>query len=310
MDRKSLLASLFLSLGVACAPTGPANVDKLTLPGDGYYPESIGSAKDGTLYIGSLATGQVVKFAPQSTTAEVFIAPGILRSALGVLVDDSDSLLYVCDNDLSPKSPGLPAVRSFHLEDGTEAASYPFPVGGFCNDLGFDGNKNLYVTDSTSKIYRLPKGKSTLTLFSDAAALAPSSPQGFGADGIIWDGASSLYVNTFSDSRLLRFPIDAEGSAGTPTQVTVTPALSFPDGMRLLADKTLLVVEGAGRLSRVAISGTTATATTLADKLDGPTSVVQYEKEAWVTEGQLGHFLGTIAGPPRTPFLVRRVPLP
>ena len=244
------------------------------------------------------------------TKTPVFIGTGVVRSVAGVLVDDDSSLLYVCDNDLSPTNPGLPVVRSFRLQDGAPVASYPFAAGGFCNDLAFDGQKNLFVADSAGKIHRLEKGGSTLAVWSSAPLLAPSSPQGYGADGIVWDGASSLYVNTFSDSRLLRFPINADGSAGTPVSLTVTPALSSPDGMRLIDGNTLLLVEGAGRLTRVAVSGATASATVLKDQLNGPTSVVRYDQAAWITEGQLGHLFGSIAGPPSAPFLVRRVDLP
>lgn len=282
---------------------------ELQLPGDKYYPESLSIAKDGTLYVGSLATAQVVKFTPQSTTAEVFIAPGAVRSVAGVLVDDSADLLYLCDNDLSPTNPGLPVVRSFKLEDGAPAATYTFPAGGFCNDLAFDGQKNLFVADSTGKVLRLAKGSSTLSVWSSAAQLAPSSPQGYGADGIVWDGQSNLYVNTFSDGRLLRIPINADGSAGKATPITVSPALNSPDGMRLQDDGSLLLVEGAGRLTRVDVSGATATATVLQDGLDAPTSVVKFGQEAWISEGQLGHLFGFVAGPPKTPFVVKRVTL-
>ena len=54
----------------------------------------------------------------------------------------------------------------------------------------------------------------------------------------------------------------------------------------------------------------TASATVLKDQLNGPTSVVRYDQAAWITEGQLGHLFGSIAGPPSAPFLVRRVDLP
>ena len=137
------------------------------------------------------------------------------------------------------------------------------------------------VADSAGKIHRLEKGGSTLAVWSSAPLLAPSSPQGYGADGIVWDGKDGLYVNTFSSSTLLRFPINADGSAGTPSPIRVSPALSSPDGMRLLDASTLLVVEGAGRLTRVAVSGTTATATVLKDGLNSPTSVAHYGGYGW-----------------------------
>jgi sugar lactone lactonase YvrE len=308
--RKNVLAPLLLSLGIGCgsAPTGPADVSSLTLPGDKYYPESLTIAADGTLLVGSLGTGQVVKFAPGSTTAEVFLAPGSVKNVSGVLVDDESAALYLCAVDITGTT--APAVKSFKLSDGSPLASYPLPTQSFCNDLAFDGQHNLYVADSYGKIFRLPRGGSALGVWSSDAALAPTSAMAYGADGIVWDGKDGLYVNTFTEGALLRIPIKADGSAGPAARITVTPALSFPDGMRLLADNTLLVAEGAGRVSKVTISGATATATALTQGLLGPTSVVRYQQTAWISEGQLGHLFGQLSGPPTTPFSLRRVSLP
>lgn len=319
MKRPSLkpltasLASLTLGLTLAAGcgpagPTGPADVEKLTLPGDNYYPESLSIAADGSLFVGSLGTGQVVRFAPGSTSAAVFVAPGSLKNVAGVLVDDEGSALYLCAVDTSGATPST--VKSYKLADGSLLATYPFPAAAFCNDMAFDGQRNLYVADSYGKIYRLPKGGSALALWSSDAALAPSSPMGYGADGIAWDGKDGLFVNTFTDGVLVRLPIKADGAAGPATKITVTPALSFPDGMRLLADNTLLVAEGAGRLSKVTVNGSTATATIIASSLNGPTSVVRYQQNAWISEGQLGHLFGQIPGPPTTPFSLRRIALP
>jgi sugar lactone lactonase YvrE len=311
MSRKSLFASALLSMTVACGATGPANVAELTLPGNNYYPESLNIAADGSLFVGSLATGQVVKFAPGSTNAEVFVPTGTINAVAGVLTDNTGGALYICADDLSTQNPALPAVRSYRLADGTPLATYPFPSAGFCNDMAFDGQHNLYVTDSGGKIYKLPNGGTALSLWSSDPSLAPPTPQGFGADGIVWDGQSSLYVGTFNNNTLLRFPINADGSAGTPVNITVTPTLNAPDGIRLLNANTLLLVEGgAGNLTQVAINGNTATATVLQNGLNGPTSVAMFGGYGWVSEGQLGHFLGTISGPPSTPFLVRRFAIP
>ncbi len=308
MISKSFVASALFSLSVACGSSGPADVDQLTLPGNNYYPESLNIAADGTLYIGSLATGQVVKFAPGSTMAEVFVPAGE-KAVAGVLVDDTGGALYICTDDFAKTNPAVPAVRSFRLSDGSPLSTYPFPTAGFCNDLAFDGQHNLYVSDSAGKIYKLPSGGSALALFSSDPALAPSTPQGFGADGIVWDGQSSLYVTKFTDSGLVRVPINADGSAGAAIPISVSPALSSPDGMRLFDPSTLLIAEGAGHLTKVALDGNTGTATVVKDGLNLPTSVVRYGGYGWVSEGQLGYFLGSLTGSPTLPFQIRRVAL-
>jgi sugar lactone lactonase YvrE len=286
--------------------SGASAMTELDLPGAGYYPESLTAAKDGSLYVGSIGGDGIMRVAPGAEGATKFVAPNNIKSVAGVMADDADGLLYACEDDLTVM-PYQATVRAFDLATGAAKASYPFPTGGFCNDFAFDGSGNLFVTDSFGKIYELAKGASSLSLWSADPLLAPSTAGGFGADGIAFDGTSNLYVNTFSDSRLLRIPVKSDGSAGAVTSITVTPALANPDGMRLIDATDLLMVEGGGnRLTKVTVSDTTGASTALVNRLDTPTSVVVSGGSYWITEGQLPHFLGAVSGPPNLPFLVRR----
>jgi hypothetical protein len=79
--------------------------------------------------------------------------------------------------------------------------------------------------------------------------------------------------------------------------------------MRALDEHTLLVVEGAGRLTKLALAGTTATATPISTTLDQPTSVIVARGSAWVSEGQLGRLFAMPPQMPNLPFAVRRVAL-
>ncbi len=92
-------------------------------------------------------------------------------------------------------------------------------------------------------------------------------------------------------------------------RIAVSPALTSPDGMRLVDARTLLVVENTGSLLRVALSGDTASATALADSLDQPTSVIVARGWAWVSQGQLGRLFAQPPQPPTLPFSVVRVKL-
>ena len=105
------------------------------------------------------------------------------------------------------------------------------------------------------------------------------------------------YVNTSSDSLLVRMPIKADGSAGPATKVPVSPLLSFPDGLRLLAGHAVLLAKNSGRLSTVAVSDATATAPQIAGWLLGPTWLMRYQQTAWAGEGQHRHLFGQIPGP-------------
>lgn len=61
-----LTALLALAVGVYAAETRT----EITLPGTRVFPESITSTSDGTLIVGSLGHGNVMRIAPGKTTAE------------------------------------------------------------------------------------------------------------------------------------------------------------------------------------------------------------------------------------------------
>jgi sugar lactone lactonase YvrE len=201
-------------------------VDQLDLPGDHFYPESITHAPDGTLFVSSVGTGEVVKFAPGATTASVFIkggAPsnqnGDPSNTSGVFVESSTSTLYLCAFLDLTKKPPPNEVRAYDLDTGALKAKYAFVGPSFCNDFAEDSSGNMFVTDSFGKVYKLAKGATTLAVWSTDPLLAPSSPTGVAADGIALDGKGNVYVNTFDSGRIVRIPIQADGSAGAAVEV-------------------------------------------------------------------------------------------
>jgi sugar lactone lactonase YvrE len=289
----SLLATLAVSTSlVACADDAEPQPDLLALPGQAYYPESLHAAADGTLYIGSLATGSVVAFDDGALEPRTVIAPGDhgVTGVTGVLVEADE--LWLCSVDTTFQR--ATEVRSFTLA-GQPIATYPMAATQFCNDLAFDATGNLYATDSFSgTIQRLEAGGVGFETYVEDPRFVPDTQGAFGLDGIAIIG-ETLYVNKFDTGEL--FAIDADRS------ITDLVTLVAPDGMRA-HEGALLVVEGAGRLTRVALDGTT---TTLAEDLDMPTSVVVSRGSAWVSEGQLGRLFANPAQAPNLPFAVRRI---
>jgi hypothetical protein len=277
----------------------------LALPGNAYYPESLSASADGTLFVGSLASGQVVAFDDGATEPRPVIgaASGVTGVA-GVVVHADE--LFVCSIDTTFQTPT--EVRSFAL-DGTPHHAYTLGTGRFCNDMAFDATGTLYVTDSFSgTVLRLPAGGSALEPWLTDAALAPAQQGAFGLDGIVaTDGA--LYLTKLDTGGLYRVAIGDDGRPAAMTRIAVSPALTSPDGMRLVDAHTLLVVENTGALLRIALSGDTAAATALADGLDQPTSVVVARGWAWVSQGQLGRLFAQPPQPPDLPFSVVRVKL-
>jgi hypothetical protein len=295
------LTRLALSMLAACA-ADPHEPDELTLPGSAYYPESLHASADGTLYVGSIATGEITAYDDGATTPRTVLAAGAtnVTGETGVFVHGDQ--LWICSIDTTFQRPT--ELASFDLH-GTPLASYPLAANQFCNDIAFDTAGTAYATDSFGgTIQRLRNG--ALETFVHDDRFVPASQGAFGLDGIAYDGANALYVNNLSTGALFRVAIDT----GAVTPIAVSPALVGPDGMRLLDAHTLLVVEGAAnRLSKVVLSETTATATPLSSDLDMPTAVVVARGSAWVSEGQLGRLFAQPSQAPNLPFAIRRVAL-
>jgi hypothetical protein len=84
------------------------------------------------------------------------------------------------------------------------------------------------------------------------------------------------------------------------TRITTSHPLEMADGMRPIGGNSFAMIEGAGRLDRVTVTGDTATVDTLRDGLNGPTAVTLVGDTAWVSEGQLSALFGK--KPPKLPF--------
>ena len=120
---------------------------EITLPGTRVFPESITSTADGTLIIGSLGHGDILRVAPKKTAAEEWIKPGTggLNGVLGVFADEKGKQLWVCSNNLENKGEAT-AVMSFDLKTGAPKGTYPPPgEGPLCNDIAVAGRQCIHI---------------------------------------------------------------------------------------------------------------------------------------------------------------------
>ena len=101
LTQTVIATALFSSvLWMTAAAAGPSSI---ALPGKRAFPESITSTRDGTLFVGRLGEGGIVRADPRTGAAAVFVAPGAAgsRSITGVFADDASGTLWACSNDLS-----------------------------------------------------------------------------------------------------------------------------------------------------------------------------------------------------------------
>jgi sugar lactone lactonase YvrE len=310
------MATLGLMLFAStCALAAPASI---TLPGERAFPESLSSTQDGTLYVGNLAEGGVVRIKPNGAP-EVWIKPGAFGSAsiLGVLADEPSNTLWVCSDDLSSAGIKVAGAKSGSAVIGflkTGAGKIRAEFAGkhnFCNDIAIDAAGAAYVTNSDSpQILRLSPGGKQLEAWFEDASLQPA-PDGTGLDGIAFGSDGNLYFNRYDAADLYRIDVK-DGNAGKLTKLQSSRKLVLADAMRPLSPNVFLLIEGGGRLDTMTVKGDSASVTTLKDGYDTPTGVTAVAGTAWVSEGQLEYLFDPAKHDqkPRMPFQLYAIILP
>jgi sugar lactone lactonase YvrE len=282
--RLGMLAAVVL---FACAVQA-ADRAEITFADGRIFPESVTSTKNGTLYFGSLGLDSVYRASPNASKAETWIMPKAsgLQTVLGVFADEPASTLWVCASASGGRGGapvvGETAMKAFGLKDASLKASYAFPGNGLCNDMAVAKDGTVYVTDTTgARVLRLKKGASALDVWASDPMLLGT------ADGVALLADGSVYVNSVGQGTLLRIPVKADGSAGPIVKLETSRPLTSPDGMRSVGSKTMLLVEGAGRLDEVTINGDKAEIKVLKEGLTGPTAVTLAGGIAYVAEARL-----------------------
>src|SRR4029077_13743734 len=205
--RSPQLAVLVLGVSFSVLAATPT-LESIPIPGTKAFPESITSTRDGTLYVGRLGDGGIVRVKPRTGESTIFVQPGASgsRSILGVFADEASNTLWACSNDLS--ALGAPAtgsdtgsaLKAFDLKTGNGKRSVSLPgPHAFCNDIAVDAQRSVYVTDSANPtILKLSAGATTFDVFAQDSAFSAPQTGGAGLDGIAFGNDGNLYVTTYA----------------------------------------------------------------------------------------------------------------
>jgi sugar lactone lactonase YvrE len=283
-----LSISAFLVMAAVARAAGSRT--EITLPGTRVFPESMTSTIDGTLIVGSLGHGYVLRIAPGQTAAKEWIKPGTngLNSVLGVFADERNKVLWVCSDKLGPTGEA-PAVKTFDLKTGAPKGSYPLPgdpTMALCNDIAVGVDRTAYVTDTRqNSVFMLKPGAKSL----DTAAKDPLLA---GADGLAFGNSTTLYVNSVSAGKILRLTLGPDGKSTKIVDLQLPRKLDRPDGMRAIGRQRLLLAENSGTMSIVTFSGSdmnTVVLKTLKQVAASTPGVTATRGMAWVVEGKLNY---------------------
>ena len=286
LNKYAISAGTLILLAASANAAPP--VTEITLPGTRVFPESITSTSDGTLIIGSLGHGNVMRIAPGKSIAEEWIKPGTggLNQVLGVFADEKAKTLWVCSNNLENKGEAT-SVKAFDLKTGAPKGTYPLPgEGTLCNDVAVADDGTAYVTDTRqgSVLMLKPRGKSL--------EVAAKDPLLAGADGLAFGEKTILYVNSVSANKLLLLDLGADGKSKTVIDLKLSRPVDRPDGMRAIGKNRLLLAENSGKMSIVTFEGAnpqTAVLKTIKEGLESTPGVTATRGMAWIVEGKLNY---------------------
>jgi gluconolactonase len=206
-----------------------AGLERFTeLTGGLDHPEGVAWDPDGRVYAGGEA-GQISAIELDGRTSEIASTGGFIY---GVTLDGAGNV-YACDfgNASVMQIAASGEVSTY----STGAPDRPLRVPNFAC---FDDSGNLYVTDSgewgrdDGAVFRIAPGGAT-SLFTDEPSRYPNGCC------VSADGGSLLVVQS-NGRGIDRVRIRDDGSAG-PVEPVVELPDSFPDGIALAGDGTMLV---------------------------------------------------------------------
>jgi hypothetical protein len=315
MKASSLAALVALagSLG-GCASDPALTRGDILIDGKGVHPESVTSANDGSLYVGSI-TGSIYRAGPRDVIAVPFIKPSGengLRAVFGVLADSKSNLLWVCSvaNPFErPPGPAIPSeLVAFELGSGKLIGRWAFPApGGTCNDISIAKDGSAYASDTPGgRILKLARGGSALEVVASDDRLKGIDGLAFGADG-------ALYINNVQRNEMWRVNFPAgPGSKAELTQLKVSEKMGGPDGLRHIGNNRFLQAEGtSGRATLVTIKGDNATIQVLRDGLNSSPGITLIGHTVYVVEGKIQYlFNPELRGKDPGPFKAIAIALP
>jgi gluconolactonase len=219
------------------------------------HPEGVAWGPDGRVYAGGEA-GQIYRV-EDDTFVQIASTDGFLY---GITLDANGNV-YGCDFGRAEVVRVTPTGEVRSYSKGTRERPMRVP-----NFAAFDDAGNLFVTDSgewrrdDGLVFRVSPGGETIVWAEEA--------NGFTNGCCLTAGGDALLVVESTKSRVVRFPILSDGSAG-PMELVVDLDGSLPDGVALATDGTMFV--GCYRPDRVWQVSPGGTAEILADDPDGVT---------------------------------------
>lgn len=282
MDRRAIAAAALttlISLTAFRSDAAPCLTVVAPLdPSIGQLPESITIDDDDNVFL-SMANAiwrvPAGQHAPELFATLPIPADGI-TFALG-LKFGPDGALYAGSGSFNPANDAAHVWRI--SPTGAVSAYVDLDPTGFPNDLAWDDDGNLFVTDPfLGRIYKIDDQRNIDVWADDPLLDGNGSVFGiasFGVDGIAFDkNKKNLYVTNLDYGEILRIPVQRHGDAGDPEVYAGDARLTGADGIAFDKNGNLYVAVNAQNQIAVVDRGGDVSVVAQGGPLDGPSSLV------------------------------------
>jgi sugar lactone lactonase YvrE len=291
----------------------------IELPSGFRYPNGIARAKDGTLYVGTVTSGQILRIQPDGKRETFFPGSTDVFAATSLRLDEPRGILWGASPDvLGTQKANGEVVRRPHrifaidVRSGKLLRVIMMPDGGFGNDITIDPQGGVYITDtSRPRIHYLLPQATQLQIWAEDERFRTSLR--FGLSGIARRPDGVLFVTMYSDGKLFKVTPKLGGKPSVE-EIKLPRKIDGSDGIQLADDGSLIAIEGGiengdGRLLRLSglETGAKPKLEILASGMNLPVNLTVAGNEIWVTESLFRHRL--VAGKEKeipNRFFVRR----
>ena len=276
-------------------------------------PESVTTDEHGNLYV---SVGNTIQRRVPGGAFSVFATLPLPINALGVKVGP-DGCVYNASTSLS----AVPGAFVWRICSANSVEVFAeLDQSGGPNDLAFDDDGNLFVTDPVlARIWKVdPLGNPTVFVEHPLLAGTPDAPvlvfRAVGVNGIAFDKHQKfLYVSNTDQGRILR--IEARSSHPVPTVFASDTRLRGSDGIAFDRDETLWVTVNAADSLVTVNKRAEVRLQAHGGLLDAPSSVVfgatqRDRDQLYLMSSAFSRTLGFQPGTPHPALLTVRVATP
>lgn len=288
----SLSCAMLLTVASASANTSSDHLERIALPGGGVYPNGITHAADGTLYVGQITQGGILRRSPEGEWSKLIDAMPEIFAGTSLRLDRERNVLWGASPDFLPNGePRTPRIFAVDANTGRVLQSTSLLVG-FTNDIVVEPQGSILVTESNGgRLLRLAPGSTDFETVLQDDRLTDET--GIGAGGIARAENGTVAVGNFSSGEIYLY------ENGRLRHLELPRKIENPDGMQFAPDGSLILLESAvqsgnGRVLQIAdpLAPGQRHIEVIVEGLNSPVNLTIADNgTAYVTESHIRHRL-------------------